>query len=159
MRNVRKGQTGVEFIVSSVIFLVTVSYASLTIINNMPIYHDYADTEDLSAKSYQLSEYLLFNYLASEPTSVPLEKYVIDKTKLESLRTLCETSADSNAIRAGLMTGGKDVDIIIDYIDQTCTPTLPLHCTTSSSGGGKKIIIKRFAVLEDCPVRVDVALF
>ncbi len=156
-----KAQTGVEFIVSTMIFLLTISYATLTIINNMPVYHDYAVTENLISNSYQISEYILFDYLASN------EKYVIDTVKKNALVSICEgngleASERNQNIRDTFNLDSNDIILTITKIDNPLTEGdesgLVIDCRSTISSFNKEITIRRYAVYEDDIVSVEVAV-
>ncbi len=145
---IKKGQTGVEFIVSTFVFLITISYASLTIINSMPVYHDYSVTENLISKSYQVSQYLIFDYLSAG------SNYLIDESEIDNLAGLCNTREN---IVNKLGVPNHDVVINIEKIDGTNL----LDCKSGESEFSKQIIVRRFAVLDNANkdvIRMEVAV-
>lgn len=140
-----KGQTGIEFIVGVSIFLVTISYALLTIINNMPVYHDYAITEDLLAKAYQVSDFLTFENLS---TGV---RYQLDPSKISQLGMLCANEA---GMRNAFGLGQKDIVVKIAKLNGDTV----LDCKTVGSITGKNLVVRRYAILNGDIVWVDVSI-
>ncbi|MAH43525.1 hypothetical protein CL614_07470 [archaeon] len=156
-----KAQTGIEFIVSTMIFLLTITYATLTIINNMPVYHDYAVTEDLITRSYQMSEYIVFDYLAST------DRYVIDSVKKNALVDICEGSGVDTVIRNQNIRDefdldSKDIILTIKEVDDPRTQgtenDLVINCRSTASSISKEITVRRYAIYDNNIVSVEVAV-
>ena len=77
-----KGIINIEFVVSLMVFLSTVSFVSIIIINNLPILRYEAISNDMKSRAYQLSNILFYN-LSNE------DSYVLDSGKIDALGDLC----------------------------------------------------------------------
>jgi hypothetical protein len=96
-----KGVVDIEFILSVVVFLSTISFVSFLIIGNIPLLHGNAASEDLRSRAYQVSQILLtdrgepVNWDPNTVTRIGLtngEGYVLNTTKIVNLQTLCTGS-------------------------------------------------------------------
>ena len=108
-----KAQVTIEFIISIVIFLITVSYVSFIIINIMPSYHNIAYNEIVKSKTYQISEFLMFENLSSG------EFYKLDDKKISLLNSMCETNYEE--FKKGLGLNSSDVIIRVESFDKIIT--------------------------------------
>lgn len=94
-----KGILDIEFAVSLFVFLVVLSFVTISIVGTIPLLREQALTDDIRSKAWQLSELLVFD--TGEPSSWTIEtvrriglsngtRYGIDSTKITRLRTLCD---------------------------------------------------------------------
>ena len=130
-----KGVSEIEFIISVFVFITSVSFVTIIIINNIPLFHNKAFTDDLRAKSWQYSEILLFdegypkNWQTKQLTDVKRIGfssgfYIIDRTKLNQLNVFCsDPNIGYNKIKNLL---GLDVanDIVIEASNLDDTPVI-----------------------------------
>ncbi|MFH1420437.1 MAG: hypothetical protein ABIG30_00540 [Candidatus Aenigmatarchaeota archaeon] len=141
------GQIGFEFIISAVVFMITIVYASTTIISMLPLYHDQAITEHLQADAYILSQYLLFDNLSAE-------NYVLDMNKIAQFNERC--SSDYEGVLSDL--GYSYVDININVDGTTLLECHPAAVSEISetfytnrfalvNNNGNKIIVMRIAAM------------
>ena len=140
-----KGQIGLEFIISSMVFLITISYAVITISGYLPVYHAHAVDEKLRAESFLLSQDMLFNNLSSP------ERYVLDPVRISQLSGLC-----GNYIQVASDLGYEDVSIKIEKIDGTVV----LACESPTpSLVREQVITNRYAMLGEDIVLLRVSVF
>ena len=77
-----KGIINIEFIISLMVFLSTLSFVSIMVINSLPALRYESLGNDMRSRAYQLSNILLFNFSGKE-------SYVLDIDKIASMQSLC----------------------------------------------------------------------
>ena len=75
-----KGIINIEFVISLMVFLSTVTFVSIMIINNLPILRYESLSNDMRSEAYQISNILLMNFSSQEP-------YVLDINKINQMKT------------------------------------------------------------------------
>jgi hypothetical protein len=156
-----KGIANIEFILSVVVFISTIIFVTMTIINNVPFLHNEAVSDHIKSRAYQLSDILLFdegspsNWNENNVAVIGLSAgnpYNLSNAKIISLNELCKNNP--NRVKELLKEPGIYVDINITKID---TGTEMTHnCTTGKRG--TVFTITRFAVVNSEIVRVDVSI-
>jgi hypothetical protein len=145
-----KGIVDIEFILSVIVFLSTITFVTFIIISNIPVFHGEAASEDLRARSYQISELLFFDqgypadWIPANALRLGLsagERYTLSETKIANLDTLCQN--DYNRVKSLL---GQDyrtnILIEINYSGSSAVCGLPTAIRPESK-------ITRFATLSD----------
>src|SRR3989344_4139578 len=122
-----KGLEEIEFIISVFVFITSLSFATILIVNNIPTFHGAAASEGLKAKSWQYSEMLLLdegspqNWHSATAQRIGLStggRYMIDNAKVQKLATLC--SSDYNSAKSLIGLGAEnDIIIEISYLDDS----------------------------------------
>ena len=130
-----KGISEIEFIISVFVFITSVSFVTVIIINNIPIFHNNAISDSLKARSWQYSEILLFDegYPSNWQTKQLSEikrigfstgsKYLIDNSKLTKLGVLCTSPGGYNQVKTLLGLGVKN-DIVIEASNLDDSPII-----------------------------------
>lgn len=127
---VMRGFAEIEFIISVFVFITTISFVTFLIINNIPLFHTTAVSDQLKTRSYQYSELFLFdegyptNWYTDPRNSKRIglsigRRYFIDKNKVDSLRSLCSSVGGYALVKQKI--GSIDFDIIVEasYLDET----------------------------------------
>jgi hypothetical protein len=114
-----KGILDIEFILSVIVFLGVTAFCIFIIaINIMPTAHRFSISEDMKARSYQVSELLLFsqgnpkNWNETNVSSLGLsseEFYILNATKIYNLKNFCQ----NNYVRVRELLGQ---DYSIDFV-------------------------------------------
>ena len=125
-----KGFQEIEFIISIFVFITTVSFVTLIIINNIPLFYNIALTENLKAKSYQFSEILLFDegypknwntMQLSDINRIGLsngQNYFLDINKISKLSEYCSNPNNYEIVKTKMGVGqGRDIIIEASYLD------------------------------------------
>ena len=95
-----KGITEIEFIISVFVFITTISFVTIIIINNIPFFHNTALGNNLKTKSWQYSEMLLFDegypndwnakqFSEIRRIGLSSSRYFVDINKLSKLSVFC----------------------------------------------------------------------
>ncbi|MCX6815516.1 MAG: hypothetical protein NT120_01520 [Candidatus Aenigmarchaeota archaeon] len=129
-----KGIIDIEFILSVVVFLSTISFVAMLIINNIPVFHGDSVSEDLRARAYQISQVLIFDKGAPEYWTVGNvlrvglsngTKQTMNTTKIANLASLCSSSYENTKSLLG-QDYRTDIKIkIIDAANQTLLDCKP----------------------------------
>ncbi len=122
-----KGVTEVEFIISVFVFITTMSFVTLLIINSIPLFHTTALSDSLKARSYQYSELLLFDeghpkdWNKDTANRIGLssgKRYFVSKTKVDELGALCALPNGYNTLKNKLQLSNElDIIIEVSYLD------------------------------------------
>lgn len=124
-----RGSVNVEFIISVFVFLTTISFITITIINNIPAFRYISISEINNAKAYAISEILLFDegYPSTGLTWWDVsrgytnvadiqriglssgKKYFLSRDKILALNNICN---NNNFIRNVF-----DADVVIEITD------------------------------------------
>lgn len=149
-----KGVVNVDFIVSILIFLSTISFVSISISNNLPFFHQESHTEAIKARSYQISHLLMFdegypeNWDMNTVERIGLSEapYVLKRSKIDELNLLC--ASDYERVRA-LLTDYK-TDVIIEIRSNENPLQDPiLSCGTVKTIVRPEFTVKRFAMVDN----------
>ena len=130
-----KGVSEIEFIISVFVFITSVSFVTIIIINNIPLFHNKAFTDNLKAKSWQYSEILLFdegypkNWQAVQLADIKRIGfssgfYIIDRTKLSQLNVLCSDPSIGYSKIKNLLGLDAVNDIVIEASNLDDTPVI-----------------------------------
>ncbi len=138
-----KGFQEIEFIISVFVFITTISFVTLVIINNVPLFYNIALTENIKAKSYQFSEILLFdegypkNWDTMQLSGINRiglstgQNYFLSPNKISKLSEFCSAPDDYETVKNRLgVAQERDIIIEASYIDgspitgsvQICAP-------------------------------------
>ncbi len=150
-----KASVNLEFIVSVFVFLTTVSFITMTIINSIPSFRFISTSEMNNAKAYSISEILLFDegypndHNAWSSSNIPQriglstgKKYLISIGKINKLQDLCN---NYNNIRNIF---GTDVIIEIQNNDNILADTYTLKCPERRGSSTSEFLMNRFAVID-----------
>ena len=131
-----KGFQEVEFIISVFVFITTISFVTIVIINNIPLFYNIALTENLKAKSFQFSEILLFdegypkNWNSMQLSGINRiglsvgQNYFIDKQKIDKLSEFCSLPNNYKIVKSKLgIATERDIIIQVSYIDGSAVST------------------------------------
>lgn len=159
----KKGVVDVEFVLAIIVFLSIVVFVSFSIISHVPTLRSAAYTEDLKARAYHVSQFLVFeegeprNWNSINVLRIGLSNgtnYVLNSTKISETQTLCQ----NNYPKLKELTGQNLTDVTITITDPdsnvllSCGPTI---FRTSRP----EFQITRFAVLESTtPVSIIVSI-
>ncbi len=108
-----KGIINIDFIVSILVFVSTLSFVAISIISRIPLFHHEAYTDDLRSRTYQVSHLLLFdrgwpenwNEANVERIGLSIEPYILNRSKIDSLEILCSNSYEKvNSLLADINT-------------------------------------------------------
>ncbi len=164
-----KGVIDIEFILAIVIFVSTISFVSFTIISNIPVFHNQANSEDLRSRAYQISEQLIFssgepqNWDATNAKTIGLSTgyaYILSNSKITSLAAMC--SSNYTYVKYML---GQDYrnDIIINITSLAGVSKLNCPSTgrkVAPKPASSEFEIVRFATLDDKSiVKIDIKIF
>jgi hypothetical protein len=128
-----KGIIDVEFVISVMVFLSTISFVTIMIINSLPMLHYESISNDMRSEAYQLSNVLLYNFSGQEP-------YVLDMTKINNTEGLCINYENFRKLFS------EDIVLNINYLDDGNTPLL--SCEPSAKTLLKpKFTLERFATV------------
>ncbi|MBI2971224.1 MAG: hypothetical protein HYY37_02270 [Candidatus Aenigmarchaeota archaeon] len=151
-----KGVVDIEFVISVLVFLVTISFTVITIGRQFPSLEERALTDDIKSKSYQLAELLIFD--EGEPKNwetKPLgevrriglssgQHYILDIDKITSLQAIC--NGDYAAFKSIL---GLSEDVSI-YITDSGENSAVLTCPPfEQSKSRPEFVTHRFATLQE----------
>ncbi|HLC76674.1 MAG TPA: hypothetical protein VJH04_00555 [archaeon] len=127
-----KGFQEIEFVIAIFVFITTISFVTLIIINNIPLFYNIAQTESLKSKSYQHSQILLLDAgYPSNWNTLPLTsisriglssgpEYFIDKNKINKLAEFCSTPNNYETVKIKLgIAAERDIIIESSYPDGT----------------------------------------
>ncbi|MCX6818403.1 MAG: hypothetical protein NT129_00185 [Candidatus Aenigmarchaeota archaeon] len=158
-----KGIVNIEFVLSVIVFITTITFVTMTIVNNIPFLHRESISEHVKSKAYQISDILLFdegypsNWNENTVARLGLssgKSYELSTQKITDLNDSCALNPNRTKELFGEL--GIYVDINITKIDSghELTP----NCTT-----GKRGLIftaTRFAVIVpgNDIVKVDVSI-
>ena len=138
-----KGFQEIEFVISVFVFITTVSFVTIIIINNIPLFYNIALTENLKSKSYQFSQMLLFDegyprnwdtMQLSDISRLGLssgQKYFLDKNKIDSLSAFCSNPNNYEIVKSKIgIASERDFILESTYLDgspvgstaQVCKP-------------------------------------
>jgi len=155
MKNRKKGITNFEFVLSVFVFLSTISFVAISVINEVPNLHQNSVGNIIRTKSHSVSEMLLFdtgipsNWNATSVQRIGLSSVSghIDINKVNNLTEICST--DIGKLR-GLL---GDVVINISRISDGSTIA---YCKTTELPA--EFIVRRSAVISPGNeiVRIDV---
>lgn len=149
---VKKGITNFEFVLAVFVFLSTISFVAVSIINEVPALHDKSVEDIAKSKTYYISQMLIFdkgfpetwtNETVERPGLSTGTPYILSPSKITNFQNLC---ADTQKLRN--LIG----DIEINITKQDGTPVL--FCKTSNLPIQLKI--KRSAVLSGEVVKIEV---
>ena len=159
-----KGVLNIEFIVSVIVFLITLSFVSMSIINNAPFLHQESFIENLKSNAYQVSQLLLLDEGLSDSgntnwnkDNVVLlglsagEEYILDQNKISELDNLC--NEDYEKVR-GLLADYKTY-ITLSIIRPDGSQIL--DCRPEEKKGITSVV-KRHAVVNGEVVRFDISV-
>ncbi len=160
-----KGVVDIEFLLSVVVFISTVVFVSFIIITNIPLFHKEAESEDLRARTYEISQFLMFekgvpdDWGVANVKTIGLstgERYMLSIEKITNMNTLCTN--DYKTVKTLL---GQDyrTDVKITITDPYGTKLL--ECRPASVTRTRpESRITRYAVLQDKRiVRIDISVF
>lgn len=134
-----KGLEEIEFIISVFVFITSLSFATILIVNNIPLFHGTAASETLKSKSWQHSEMLLFDegYPMDWETRPLSEikrvgfstgrRYFLDTDKLTRLNALCMSQGYNTT--KGLLGLDPRNDIIVEASYMDDSPVIGLSKT------------------------------
>lgn len=127
-----KGISELEFIISVFVFITTISFVTIIIVNNIPLFHTATVSERLKARSWQHSEMLLLDegYPADWQTKMFSEveriglssgRYFLDRNKLNQLSLLCsDPNTSYSAVKAKMgLTAANDIIIEASNLDDS----------------------------------------
>lgn len=149
-----KGVINIDFVVSILIFLSTISFVSVSIVNNLPIFHHESLSDTLKARSYQISHLFLFdegfpsNWDMNTVQRIGLSEdpYILDRDKIDELNALC--LSDYERVRALLIDYKRDVIIEMRSSENPEQDPI-LSCGDVKTNIRPEFIIKRFAMVDD----------
>ncbi|MBI4171089.1 MAG: hypothetical protein HY514_05295 [Candidatus Aenigmarchaeota archaeon] len=163
-----KGTLDIEFIISVLVFMTTITIVSISIINNFPKLHQEIFSQDLKAKSFQISELLMFD--RGEPTNwdtLPVTsvkrlglsngtKYDISPEKVSALQGYC-TAGNYAGVKDLLgLDFRNDVSIEVRDID---LGTVVLDCRPAAvSEIRAQATITRFVLMANESMKMTVAV-
>lgn len=156
-----KGIVNIEFVLSVMVFLSTVSFVTFVIINNIPTMHHEAVSDHIKARAYEISHMLIFdtgnpaNWDESNVRKIGLSSgkpYELSSEKITNLNDLCSNSP--SWIKTMLTEPGIFVDIKIKNIKNN----LQLTPDCSINETGVKFMITRFALVGSDIARVEVTV-
>ena len=136
-----RGIINIEFVISLMVFLSTISFASIIIINSLPTLRYEAVGNDMRSKAYQLSNIFLFN-LSNQP-------YILDMDKINDMSNLCNNYENFRELFS------EYLRLDIDYLDGTellsCRP--PLETLLKP-----EFTVKRFATVNNDIVIMSISI-
>ena len=146
-----KGVINIDFIVSILIFLSTLSFVSMMVINSIPFFHQESVIDNIKTSMYQISHILLFDAgypegwdrNTVEMLGLSEKPYVLDRNKIDELNALCGT--DYNRVQGLLTNYRTNVVIGIESIDGG---TNILSCGDVKTIIRPEFIIKRFVIVD-----------
>lgn len=148
-----RGMVNIEFILSSMVFLVSVAFVILTVARQFPTLEEHALTDDLRSKGYQLSELLMFgkgepeNWETLPPAQAKRfglssgQRYVLDRNKIAALAQRC---ADYASVRQVI---GLEESFSITAVQNDGTTLLSCG-PQGQSAVRQKIVTRRFGVVD-----------
>lgn len=161
-----KGVINIEFFVSVAIFLSTIFFIVMSIVNSIPQFHNEAVLSSLRAKTFGASQILLLdegsprNWQTRPLSAVnrfgfsTSRKYIISRAKIDRLAVLC-TPGNYPAIR-NILVGDPNLIVTINVTDLE-TGTQYLYCSpTAATLVFPKSSVKRYAVLDTNGNRVSI---
>lgn len=149
-----KGIIDIEYLLAIAVFLTTISFVTIIIMSNVPLFHREAVSEDLRARAYQISELLLFdrgdpvNWDQVNVNRIGLStgtRYKLSSLNIVALKELC--TANYQRVKNLL---GQDyrTDVLIEVTDQDdnlLARCMPASVTTVRPN----FQITRFAALDN----------
>lgn len=155
----KKGITNFEFVLAVFVFLSTISFVSLSIINKIPNIHAVSVGEDVKSSSYYMSQVLIFDRGSPSDWEALVgvdesrinrtglagaQSYVLDSTKVAKLGELCVSSR--NKIREMFGNFVLDIKKLNGDSVLSCSTTAPII----------ELVVRRNAVYQGEPVVVEV---
>lgn len=161
-----KGVVNVEFVISTVVFIISIAFVSMMVINNMPFMHNEAATDHLKSKAYQISHVLLFDegspssWDETDVSRIGLSSgnaYELNSSKIANLNELCI----SNSKRVDEIFGELGLYVGINITEVDTGLELTPDCVSRRTD--VKFTITRFAVIDKAGipssiVRVTISL-
>ena len=156
-----KGLTSIEFVFATVVFVSTLAFILVLIINTVPELHHESLSDSLKTQTYALSDVLLFEKgVPDEWTTETVqmlglsqgERYVLDARKVESFRQLCTT--DTQSLETLLSLDQKQIVVEIASLDGT----IIARCGSLGSRLLPEFTVTRLALMNDDFVTVSVTL-
>jgi len=153
----KKAIANVEFIISIAVFLVVISFVTITAFNVLPVFHRETLSEGSKAGLYQFSELVVsegypknWSDDARNTKTYGLssqERYILDAEKISTLDSLCKT--DYEKIRDSF--GEYDIKLVVERLNGTVL----LDCQQPIKQLSRELYIDRFGVLRE-PLKPDV---
>ncbi len=145
-----KGQINFEFIISFSIFIIVISYVTISAVANLPDLHRESVSNAAKARLFQVSELLLFDSRIGLSTG---EAYVLDVSRVNAMKDECATyqrfrdrfSLDAPVDMRVLIK--NDAGIVLD-----CRPDI-------ISASRSEFSLRRFGILNGEIVEIDMGVF
>ncbi len=156
------GQSNIEFLISTLVFLMIISFSVLSVTENYPTFHRESMKNYLISKSFQLSELLLWdtgypkNWNLSNVKMVGLSvgsPYILDKEKISYLN--CTNYTDYQRLKS-ILKLPPNLDFIINITNgsNTLSSCAPEFISTTRP----KYTITRFAVINGTNEIVEISI-
>ena len=166
----QNGQANIEFVISVLVFLITLSFVLFTIINNLPVFHRESVKDALRSKGFQVSQLLVMDQGYPQDWSnlanaqrlglTSGEPYILVEDKVLALSCDGDTSYNKTKQLLGL---GYQYDIIINITKINFTSgndeQVSVCKPKTISLIAPKFWVKRFAVIDNEVVRVNVVVY
>lgn len=149
-----RGILDIEFVLSITLFLSVIVFVSFVITGNIPVFHGESVNEDLRARSYQISQLLMFdqgqpaNWNPSNVQRIGLSTgtaYNLSSTKVSNLASLCSGVSGYNNVRSLLSLDTRN-DVRISIVDEAGAARV--NCSRSRTTIFSEFPIVRFGVLD-----------
>jgi hypothetical protein len=94
----KKGVLDIEFMLSVFVFLTALSFVLITLVSNIPKFHQDTVSQDIKAKAFQISEMLMFDqgwptdWTGSTAKRIGLSegsRYILNSSKIDNFVSLC----------------------------------------------------------------------
>ena len=148
---IMKGVVNIEFVLSILVFLSTITFVSFIVISNIPYIHHESISEHIKSRAYQVSYLLLFDEGHptdwNENTVAKLglsngNPYELDEDKIADLNDLC--GSDKNRTKELLGNIGLYIDINVTKVSDGSS--LTPNCFVNETG--LRFTVTRFAVMD-----------
>lgn len=137
-----KGIVDIEFVISLMVFLTTISFVSIMIMNSLPVLRYESISNDMRSEAYRLSNILLSNLSGQE-------SYVLDSDKIASMQSLCSNYESFRRLFS------EDLTVTINFLDGSnslsCKP--PIETVMKP-----EFILNRFATVDKKMVVMSISI-
>ena len=137
-----KGIVNIEFVISLMVFLSTISFVLIMIINSLPVLRYESISNDMRSRAYQLSNILLSDFSNEDP-------YILDGIKISTMQILCNNYENFRELFS------EDLTVNINYLDGTellsCQPLVETLLKP-------EFTLRRFATVDEKIVIMSVGI-
>jgi len=139
-----KGVANIEFILSVFIFIVVISFVTLTIAGVIPIYHNSIVKDSSSSSAFQISERVI-EELSIPSSSSSFQKYELQNGQVTSFFQQCKTPIKYAETRDKFTEDYNDINITIMILSDDGERTIERECAPI---GRSESLVARESVID-----------